>query len=206
VATAISPAGREVICAWTRPDRAEGDAGGVADQRQRNRLHRLEADADEQRRRKGNRCAEAGCALHEQSEEPCDEDGLSAAVGGDAGKGAAHALEGPGPRQEFVDRERGKHDPQDDRRGVRGLQERTQRRLRLAPTPALAVRSKKRRESTNARSAPAPPATKAGTRRTAIANATRPRGAAESRIAMTPSPPTFGARTPMSARSEAAKP
>jgi hypothetical protein len=82
------------------------------------------AEACEQGCRKCDRGAEARRALHEEAEEPRDEDGLDALVAGQAGEGHADALQRADLRLELVERQRGQDDPEDGGGGTQRLRRR----------------------------------------------------------------------------------
>ena len=74
-----------------------------------------------QRGCKGHGRAEPRRPLHEEAEEPRDEDGLQPAVGGQPRQRVADASSAPGAALEFVEHEGGQHDPEDRGRGMKRL-------------------------------------------------------------------------------------
>jgi hypothetical protein len=105
-------AGRGLLRQDGRADRAERNARGMADQRDRERLHRAEPDAHQDGRGERNWGTEAGGALEEQSQEPADQDRLHRGVGRETFDRLPQHVEASAPGLQLVDAERRKDDPE----------------------------------------------------------------------------------------------
>src|SRR5680860_1409684 len=94
-------------------NRAERHGGGVADQRQRSRLDRREAQRHQHHRGDRDGGAEAGQALDQRTEGKRDDHGLDPLVVGDLRERAPQHREMPGLLGQVVDPDRVDHDPED---------------------------------------------------------------------------------------------
>ena len=94
-------------------DGAEGHGGGVGDEADAGGVAGVEPQAHQHGRGDGHRGAEPGGAFDEGPEGKGDEQGLEAAVIGDAGQGVLDDLEVAALHRHVVDPDGGDHDPDD---------------------------------------------------------------------------------------------